>query len=154
METKKCTCCLQELSLSSFGKNKRIKDGLQSMCKQCTNTFVKTWRDNNLDRARAACKKWRSRHKEYDVAKTAKRKALKLSATPAWADKDKIKTEYALAKWCTNVMGMSYHVDHIVPLKGKTVCGLHVEANLRVIPAVDNINKSNHSWPNMWEAAV
>jgi len=154
METKKCTCCLQELSLLSFGKNKRIKDGLQSMCKQCTNTFVKAWRDNNLDRARAASKKWRNEHKEYDVAKTAKRKALKLSATPKWADKNKIKTEYALAQWCTDVMGMSYHVDHIVPLKGKTVCGLHVEANLRVIPAVDNISKSNHSWPDMWETTV
>ena len=154
METKKCTSCQEDLSLLSFGKNKKTKDGLQSICKQCTNSLVKAWRESNSDKARACTKKWRSEHKEYDVAKAAKRKALKLSATPVWADKSKIKTEYALAQWCTDVMGSIYHVDHIVPLKGKTVCGLHVEANLRVIPASDNINKSNHSWPDMWETMV
>lgn len=154
METKKCTSCNGDLSLLSFGKNTRLKNGLQSACKQCTNNFVKAWRDNNLDRARTASKNWRSRNKEYDAIKAAKRKALKLSATPTWADKNKIRTEYALAQWCTDVMGMPYHVDHIVPLKGKTVCGLHVEANLRVIPAVENISKSNHSWPDMWETTV
>lgn len=154
METKKCTSCQEDLSLLSFGKNKKTKDGLQSICKQCTNSLVKAWRESNLDKARACTKKWRSEHKEYDVAKAAKRKALKLSATPVWADKSKIKAEYALAQWCTDVMGSIYHVDHIVPLKGKTVCGLHVEANLRVIPASDNINKSNHSWPDMWETTV
>lgn len=154
METKKCTCCQEDLSLLSFGKHKKKKDGLQSICKECTNAMVKTWRNNNLEKARDCSKKWRFEHKEYDAAKTAKRKALKLSATPAWANKDKIKTEYALAKWCTDVMGISYHVDHIVPLKSKEVCGLHVEANLRVIPATENISKSNHSWPDMWETAV
>jgi hypothetical protein len=154
METKKCTSCQEDLSLLSFGKNKKTKDGLQSICKQCTNSLVKAWRESNSDKARACTKKWRSEHKEYDVAKAAKRKALKLSATPVWADKSKIKAEYALAQWCTDVMGSIYHVDHIVPLKGKTVCGLHVEANLRVIPASDNINKSNHSWPDMWETTV
>ena len=154
METKKCTSCNEDLDLLSFGKNKKTKDGLQSICKTFTNSLVKAWRVSNLDKARACSKKWRSEHKEYDVAKTAKRKALKLSATPKWADKNKIKTEYALAQWCTDVMGTPYHVDHIVPLKGKTVCGLHVEANLCVIPAADNISKSNHSWPDMWEATV
>ena len=154
METKKCTSCKEELSLLSFGKHKKTKDGLQSVCKECTNAMVKTWRDNNLEKARNCSKKWRSENKEYDVAKTAKRKALKLSATPSWTDKNKIKTEYALAQWCTDVMGTVYHVDHIVPLKSKTVCGLHVEANLRVIPATENIAKSNHSWPDMWETTV
>lgn len=153
METKKCTSCKEDLNLLSFGKNKKTKDGLQSICKTCTNSFVKGWRNRNLEKARACTKKWRSEHKEYDVAKTANRKALKVSATPAWADKGKIRTEYVLAQWCTDVMGMAYHVDHIVPLQGKTVCGLHVEANLRVIPAVENISKSNKQWPDMWEAA-
>jgi len=154
METKKCTSCNEDLSLLSFGKHKKTKDGLQSICKQCNNKLVKTWRDSHLEEARQSTKKWRSEHKEYDVAKTAKRKALKLSSTPKWASKEKIKTEYALAQWCTDVMNEVYHVDHIVPLKGKTVCGLHVEANLRVIPASENISKSNRSWPDMWETTV
>jgi len=154
METKKCTSCNEDLGLLFFGKHKKTKDGLQSICKQCNNKLVKAWRDSHLEEARQSTKKWRSEHKEYDVAKTAKRKALKLSSTPKWADKERIKTEYALAQWCTNVMNEAYHVDHIVPLKGKTVCGLHVEANLRVIPASENISKSNRSWPDMWETTV
>ncbi len=65
---------------------------------------------------------------------------------PKWLSEDQlkaIKTEYALSQWCSEVMGIKYHVDHIVPLKGKDVCGLHVPWNLQVIPAVENIRKSN-----------
>ena len=66
-----------------------------------------------------------------------------LNATPLWADFDAIKVEYQLANWCSEVTGIKYHVDHIVPLQGKLVCGLHVPNNLRVIPAVDNMRKHN-----------
>lgn len=69
----------------------------------------------------------------------AKRRAKKLHATPKWLsreDKIKIKTIYMT---CPE----GYHVDHIIPLQGEAVSGLHVPWNLQCIPAEVNIAKSN-----------
>ena len=77
------------------------------------------------------------------AAQTAKRRAKLLNATPLWADFDAIKVEYQLANWCSEVTGIKYHVDHIIPLRGKLVCGLHVENNLSIIPAKENLSKGN-----------
>jgi hypothetical protein len=70
----------------------------------------------------------------------------KLNATPKWLTKEhlnQIESFYWLAKLQYELTDEKYHVDHIVPLKGKTVCGLHVPWNLQVIPALENISKGN-----------
>ena len=69
-------------------------------------------------------------------AKEAKRRAFKLKATPKFANLNKIKEIY-------NNCPKGYHVDHIVPLNGKNVCGLHVEWNLQYLTPSDNCSKSN-----------
>lgn len=66
----------------------------------------------------------------------AKRRAEKLSATPKWANLEKIKEKY---KNCPK----GYHVDHYFPLQGENVCGLHVENNLQYLTAEQNISKGN-----------
>ena len=94
----------------------------------------KAWVSANLDKARA---------------NTARRKAQTIMATPSWANHFFISEAYHLAVLRSRATGYSWHVDHIVPLRSKKVCGLHVEHNLRVIPGVVNLRKQNRYWPDM-----
>lgn len=100
---------------------------------------------------RAACKEriseWKRKNPHATVAYAGKRRAAELQAIPAWADLDAIAAIYRKAQ----ELGAGYHVDHTVPLISKFVCGLHCEANLRIIPAGENMKKNNRHWPDMWE---
>lgn len=69
-----------------------------------------------------------------------KRRCEILRRTPAWADLQAIAEIYRACP-----AGM--HVDHIVPLRGSAVSGLHVPENLQIIPARENLRKSNLLWP-------
>ncbi len=86
--------------------------------------------------------------KAVATAKTAKRNADQARATPAWADIAKIRAIYRAAERITKATGTSHHVDHIVPLHGKTVSGLHNHFNLQVIPWRENLIKHNKHWPD------
>jgi hypothetical protein len=80
------------------------------------------------------------------AAYEANRRAIKLQRTPSWVGIEElwlIKEAYALSALRTKQFGFSWHVDHIVPLQGRYVSGLHVIENLQVIPGVDNISKHN-----------
>jgi hypothetical protein len=74
------------------------------------------------------------------AAERMKRIADLKQRTPAWADHEKIRAFYRLAAAFSKLY-VPHHVDHIVPLNGEHVSGLHVEHNLRVIPASDNLRK-------------
>ena len=80
--------------------------------------------------------------------------ARKIRATPAWADIEAIRAFYEEAAVLRKATGVEYHVDHIVPLQSVLVCGLHCEANLQIIPAIENESKRNFWWPDMPEQAV
>lgn len=82
--------------------------------------------------------------------KSVRRSRAKDKATPAWADVELMQDLYALARAITEGSGIKYHVDHQVPLTSDLVCGLHNEFNLRPMPAVENLQKHNRSWPQMW----
>ena len=88
----------------------------------------------------------RKNNPHIETAISAKKRATKLKRTPCWLTKKdilKIKKLYELASKKTKETGTPWHVDHIIPLRGKKVSGLHVPANLRVIPAMENLKKSN-----------
>jgi hypothetical protein len=76
------------------------------------------------------------------------REAAKLGATPTWADRDEMRQWYHVAQVLSRG-GVQFHVDHIVPLRGETVCGLHVPANLTVLPWHLNASKGHRYWPDM-----
>ena len=93
----------------------------------------------NKDKVKARIDSYGARKPHVRTAITAKRRAKLLQATPAWADFEAIKSFYA----CAKTMETPHEVDHIVPLQGKNVCGLHWEKNLQVIPKTENRKKSS-----------
>lgn len=115
---KHCPSCHHIYDRDSFHNNRSSADGKNIYCIDCFNLKVKDLR------------------REY----VATRKAGKLLRTPLWADLSKIKEIY---KKCP--VGM--HVDHVIPLQGLNVSGLHVEYNLQYLTAQENIKKSNKYMP-------
>lgn len=98
------------------------------------------WRALNPDRARLIIKKYKTANPALISANSAKRRACEIQRTPGWADKEGIRFFYECRpKGC--------HVDHIMPLQGKRISGLHVETNLQWLPARINESKSN-KWPH------
>jgi hypothetical protein len=104
------------------------------------------WRESNRDLQNALCKQWRDAHPEKCAAYVRNRQAAKLQRTPPWLtinDLQRIEDFYLEAIRRTQETGTRWHVDHIIPLRGKKVSGLHVPENLQVIPAKDNQRKTN-----------
>lgn len=179
MTLKRCTRCDVEKTLQDFNRRRDTCDGLRFDCRDCQQAASKLYnrtrrvydpekvrrlKESNPELARLYTKRFYDAHREQRIqesrawaranpakrnAKTARYKARKLQATVAWANKFFIEEIYDLARRRTASTGFKWHVDHIVPLQSKNVCGLHVENNLRVIPAVSNLSKHNRHWPDM-----
>ncbi len=109
--------------------------------------------ERNREKVIEAARLSEKRNAASAVAKCARRRATKAKATPVWADAVKIKDVYVQAKRLTAETGVLHHVDHIVPLRSKLVCGLHVEHNLQPLPLRANARKGNRIWPDMPEQA-
>lgn len=106
----------------------------------------KKWLRENPNRRKAVSKAYAEANKEVARLCDANRKARKRSSTLPWLTEDHLwfmREIYALAVVRTEATGVRYEVDHIVPLAGKKVCGLHVPWNLQVITVAENRAKSN-----------
>ena len=100
------------------------------------NAHNKEYREKNKEKVKIHAKKYRENNRGIFRAIQAKRRARILQATPAWDNLEAIKEIYVCCP-------KGYHVDHIVPLKGKNVCGFHVENNLQYLKAKENMQKGN-----------
>lgn len=94
----------------------------------------------------AANRLWYSKNRTKGIAQAVQRQNNKLKRSPAWLsieDRLQIASMYELAKIMEACTGEKYHVDHVTPLQGKRVSGLHVPYNLQILPAAINISKGN-----------
>jgi len=166
---KTCTCCKQEKPLSEFSVRRASPDGLAYKCRSCSKSYLTKWRNENpsafqdwysenkekraeywkkwyaenKDSRARSYSEWAKQNKHIVNALIAKRNAAKVKATPKWADLERIRDKYREAVEITEKTGVRHEVDHIYPLQGRRVCGLHCEDNLQVIGKVENIRKSN-----------
>lgn len=155
---KTCSACKESKALTEFHFDKRSKDGHAFKCKPCANAAATASRQARLeqvrehDRARQLLKpqdklketnrKHYEKKKPYYRERVTARRAYMGRATPPWADKDQMLAMYEYAHWLRSI-GVDAEVDHIVPLYGRGVCGLHVHCNLRVVLKADNRSKNN-----------
>jgi 5-methylcytosine-specific restriction endonuclease McrA len=162
---KRCWKCSTFKLTTEFVKNKSKKDGLSSECKECKRTQDKeygfknkqviqarasAWYYDNYEHARKIrneySRQWIVNNPDKNTAKSNLYRARKLNASPSWLtneQKSQIDSIYWLARLQQELNDEQYHVDHIVPLKGKTVCGLHVPWNLQILSAKKNMTKGN-----------
>jgi len=98
------------------------------------------------EKHREATRRYAREHPARRCAHRAKRRAAKLRATPSWlTDEDlrRMRAVYEHAVELSKLTGVKMHVDHIVPLRSKLVCGLHVPWNLQILTAQENCKKNN-----------
>ncbi len=151
---KVCTNCQQKRDLLEFHRGTSLH-GRKSQCIECCRRHYNPEKakiaknacyERNKDKHQKIIRAYKESHRAECTAREAFRRAQKLKATPPWLTKEhkkQIENLYKLREKLTVKTGIIHHVDHIVPLINKNVCGLHVPWNLRVIPGLENLKKSN-----------
>ena len=167
MSDKVCACCKQTKLIEEFNKDRQKKDGLTSYCKSCNslknssfyartkktsktnvkrgkltvNEYASIWRNENKETVKKARDRWASKNTHKLREKGMRRYISQTQQTPKWLNlghKAEIEGFYF---FCQLFKG--YQVDHIVPIRGKSVSGMHVPWNLQVLTAEQNRAKSN-----------
>ena len=173
MTSKTCKNCNKLKYLQDFPKHQGMADGHINVCRECRKSYskdyystnkkqlrekhreyyfsnleklteyLKDYYRDNLNKIKKVQKDYYLKNKSDFIARAAGRSSLMKRATPPWSEADKIAVLYEKCKWLESLTGMKYHVDHVIPLQGDNVCGLHVWENLQILEASENIKKSN-----------
>lgn len=132
-------------SRSEYNKIYKLKN------KESTKAYQDEYRKANKLKAKTTLQVWSLSNKAKLRGYKHARKDTKLNATPSWANQKYMDLFFEIVKLEEDRTGRKCHLDHIVPLKSKLVCGLHCEDNMQVLFAEDNIRKGNRVWPDMFE---
>src|SRR6478609_6473751 len=123
--------------------NARVRERRKANPEQFRDVDNKRYERDKEKRKECSRRSYRNRQGHYiHIAKI--RAFKKRRATPPWLTEDhklQIKKIYEECSRLTNSTGIDYNVDHMVPINGENVCGLHVPWNLRVITAEENFKK-------------
>jgi len=158
---KLCLSCREEKINSAFVRDKSRKDGLCNSCKECRSKHHaryyadnaekklvsrKEWGLKNTDQRKSYMKAYQSENAALYASHAARRREHIYERTPASmieSDSKCMTGFYLMRERVSDCLGITHHVDHVVPLRGKTVCGLHVPWNLCLLPEKINMSKSN-----------
>ena len=149
---KLCTKCLTKKTIDLFyasqssnwcmGCHKAYRDSR----KQEVAELGKKWISENKEKAKLNRHLWKKNNKDLNRMYSLNRLANKKQRTPSWYgefDAFVMKEAHHLAKLREEITGFKWDVDHIIPLCGKQVSGLHVHNNIQVIPKSMNVQKHN-----------
>lgn len=148
---RECVACAKERDARDTNKAIRTrKSNVLNTAKRTLAAKEKYWRDiessrqyQNSPAIRETARKWARDNKHRIAAKAARRRAGKLQATPPWVDHVEIGKFYVEARRLTLETGIIHEVDHIHPLQGRNLCGLHVPWNLQILTKSENSRKRN-----------
>jgi len=145
-----CKSCFTTWRHTPSGKKSRRREAIRAMEIGKTKQYYDNKMKNPKKKEQALNNSRKARSKRIKLGKEreylATKRAFKLKATPKWLtekDNEQINFIYSEAARLSICIGIKMHVDHIVPLKGNNVCGLHVPWNLQIITARENIIKGN-----------
>ena len=141
---KKCNKCGVVKALTEYRYRDKLKGSRHHYCNQCHSEY-RNARYKNLtgEIERHQTKEWSSDNRDRKNAHKAKRRAAKLERTAAWGNKELIDDFYKRAARLSEATGIPMEVDHVYPLQGELVSGLHIETNLQILPKSVNASKSN-----------
>ena len=111
--------------------------------KERSKANARAWQGRNPNKVQANTKAYREKNRRIAYASTGAHRASKVGVVPTWANTEAMREIYAEAHDLRKSTNINYHVDHIVPLQGEKICGLHVENNLQILTASENISKGN-----------